>query len=609
MTWPSSISRTQYVAILVGVAVVALTLRVIFPAADPPWNPSVGVVWHDEGAWVHNARNKALFGQWTMDAWNPMYIAPVFTGLEYASFKVFGVGVRQARLVSELTGMASVLLLAWGIGRLAGREAAAGAGALLASNYVYVMYDRAAIMEASMVAFMVASWYCYVRAQTDPRWGWPAAACALLAFFTKAAAAFFVAAIGCEAILTWFNVSGQESPAQRRAAFVTLAALVVCGVVAIAAFVLPNWTDYRFYNWQMSVTRKPSYDLKSLVDRITWFPILHDIFTRMWFTLVVGTIAVLGLLTRWRSTSPPERLFGLWIGIGAFELMLHDVGNERRFLIFVPALVGLTAIVLGRDRSLLPKEASTVPLRRALLGLPLVLFALYVVGGTLVRLTHLYEIGPNVRLAAGLAALLAAAIYATWPWTPRQLATTPWTPVAGLLVVALVSAGQLAQFVQWAAGRTYKNYIASVELGRVLPPGTLVHGKLANGLALENRIRPIFVGRGFGNYDDRKTRDDVRYILTYIAPSLGYESQARNPVIRDVLDAYPDRRLLMTFDVAETTSGHDRAALFDKFGSTLAGLADATGPAQPSPDDAGRAKASPGAGPEKTSPGTGRAKN
>ena len=115
-------------------------------------------------------------------------------------------------------------------------------------------------------------------------------------------------------------------------------------------------------------------------------------------------------------------------------------------------------------------------------------------------------------------------------------------------------------------GRSYKNYDASVELGKTLPPDTLVQGKLANGLALENRIRPIFVGRGFGNYEDRKTRDDVRYILTYVAPSLGYESQAQNPVIRDVIDAYPDQRIIMTFDVAETATGHDRAALIDKFG-------------------------------------------
>ena len=38
-------------------------------------------------------------------------------------------------------------------------------------------------------------------------------------------------------------------------------------------------------------------------------------------------------------------------------------------------------------------------------------------------------------------------------------------PAAGLALALLVSAGQLAQFVQWAAGRSYKNYEGE-ELGR-----------------------------------------------------------------------------------------------------------------------------------------------
>jgi 4-amino-4-deoxy-L-arabinose transferase-like glycosyltransferase len=563
MTIPSA-RRLQ--VLLALTFVIAAGLRLIFPAADPPWHTTVGVVWHDEGAWVHNARNKALFGAWSLDAWNPMYIAPVFTGLEYLAFEAFGVGVRQARLVSELTGIASVILLALGIGRLGGRESAVAAGALLATNYVYVMYDRAAIMEASMVAFIVASWYCYVRAQEDARWAWPAAACALLAFFTKAAAAFFVAAIACEAVIAWTNLTRRDTEQSRRAGLHTLIALAACGLLALVTFIIPHWADYRFYNWQMSVLRKPSYDLKSLIDRVTWFPINHDIFTRMWFTVVVGLTAALGVVSRWRHVTGPERLLAVWVAVGPAELILHDVGNERRFLIFVPALVALTALAVGRDRRLIPPEVSAVSRAQALVALPLLLFALYVAGGGVVRLWRIYEVGPNVRLAAALAAAAATAIYATWPAVPRWLAATPWTPRAGLLVIGLVSAGQLVQFGQWAASRTYKNYEASIELGRRLPPGTLVHGKLANGLALENRIRPIFVGRGFGNYDDRKTRDDVRYILTYVAPSLGYESQARNPIIQDVLDAYPGYRIIMTFDVAETTTGHDRAALIDKFG-------------------------------------------
>jgi hypothetical protein len=329
--------------------------------------------------------------------------------------------------------------------------------------------------------------------------------------------------------------------------------------------VAPNWTDYRFYNWQMSVTRKPSYDLKSVIDRVTWFPILHDLFTRMWFALAVGTTVALGLISRWRARASAERLLLLWVGLGSIELILHDVGNERRFILFIPAFVALASVALGR-MSLVPESVERIPRRRALLAMPIVLYASYVVLGAVVRLAFLREISPNVRLAAALAVLVTVLLYATWPRVPRALAHGRWNPSSSVVLALLVCAGEIVQYTQWAVGRTYKNYTASVELGRVLPPRTLVQGKLANGLSLENQIRPIFVGREFGNYDDRKTRDDVRYILTYIAPTLGYESQAGNPIIRDVIDAYPDQRIIMTFDVAETATGHDRAALIDKFG-------------------------------------------
>jgi 4-amino-4-deoxy-L-arabinose transferase-like glycosyltransferase len=558
----------QFTVWLVAIALLSLALRGAFPTADPPWVTTVGVVWHDEGAWVHNARNKALFDRWSEDQWNPMYIAPVFTGLEYVSFALFGVGVWQARLVSEVAGFLSVLLLALGVRRIAGREAGLMAAALAGTNYVYVMWNRAALMEASMVAFMVAAWYCYVRAQTRPLWGVLAATCALLAYFTKAAAVFFVAALGVEALLVLLRPSSADGPHSRAAARATLIGLAACGLLALALFVLPNWTEYRFYNWQMSVTRKPSYDLRSLINRVTWFPIIHDIFTRMWFTVVVGVIAIFGAIGRWKTVVPAERLLVSWVALGAAELLLHDVGNERRFIFFIPALIALTSLVLARDRRILPPELSQVSRMRLVWALPVVGFGLYVVAGSIARLAFLYEPGPGVRLGAAVAAVGTVLVYIAWPRL-RQLLTGPqWSVSAALLLAAIVSAGQVAQFVQWAGGRTYKNYRASIELGTILPPGTLVHGKLANGLSLENRIRPIFVGTEFGNYADRKQRDDVRYILTYVVPYIGYEGR----VIRDVLEAYPHRAIIRTFDVAETTA-FDRAALIDKFGAGSGGAA------------------------------------
>jgi 4-amino-4-deoxy-L-arabinose transferase-like glycosyltransferase len=555
----------QVPAAVIAIAAVAIALRTLFPAADPPWYPSVGIVWHDEGAWVHNARNRALHGSWFVegDAWNPLFIAPVFTILEYFSFAVFGVGVRQARLVSEVGGLASVLLLSLGVRRLAGTSAGLAAGALLATNYVYVMYNRAALMETTMVVFMVAAWYCYVRAQERPAWGAAAGVCALMAFFTKAAAAFFVLALGIDALI---GLIRSRNDVEQRASLWTLGGLVVGGLVALATFVAPNWQDYRFYNWQMSVTRKPTYTLKALADRASWFPILHDLPTRMWFVVVAATLGLFSAFGRLGTLRAAERLLVLWILLGAFELLVHDVGNERRFIFFIPALIAIAAMLVSGPRDEGAAMLARVPRRRALVGAPLVLFALYVAFGAIARLFFLYEIRPGVWLAAGCAVLGTVLFYASWPWLPRWVGEQRWSSKAALAAIALVCLGDIVQYAQWAAGRTYKNYEASRALAKALPPGTAVHGKLANGLALENRIRPIFVGREFGNYADRKQRDDVRYILTYIEPRVGYEG----PVIQDVLNAYPQRRIIMTFDVAETTGGHDRAALIDKFG-TLAG--------------------------------------
>ena len=557
-----ALTARQFALALVVLLAASATLLGLFATADPPTSPPVGIVWHDEGAWTHNARNKALFGAWSLDAWNPMYVAPVFTVLEYASFEAFGVGLRQARLVPQVLGLGAVLLLALGVARIAGRGAGLIAGAFFATNFVALMWNRTAMMEGPMTAFMVAAWYCRTRSEAAPRWAWGAAAGAILAFFTKAAAAFFVAALGLEALLVLLAAREAQS-ARGRAAAMTLVALTVCGIVALAAFVWPNWAEYRFYNWQMSVTRKPGYDLKSIMFRVTSFPVLHDVFTRMWFMVVVGIVAAFGVLTRWTRVSSGERLLALWIGLGALELLVHDVGNERRFVFFIPAFAGLAGIVLGGVRRLLPQDIDAVSRTRALLALPLVAYALYVVWASIVRVGFLYRISPNVRLAAALAVISTVLLFLTWPRLPRWMAATTWSARTAALITAAVVAGQLTQYVQWAVGRTYENYEASLLIGRTLPPDTLVHGKLANGLALENRIRPVFVGHGFGNFDDRKTRDDVRYILTYIAPRTGYEGSQ----ILEVLDAYPNRSIIMTFDVAETATGHDRAALIDKFGA------------------------------------------
>ena len=563
---PTELGSRRFWAWLLAILLLAATLRVLFPVADPPWRTQFGVVWHDEGAWVHNARNRVLFGAWTQDQWNPMYITPVLTGLEYVSFSLFGVGLWQARLVSEVMGILSVLLLGLAVRRIVGSWAGLFAAALLGTAFVSVMFDRAALMEATMVALLVAALAAYARACDRPLWGLAVGPAVLLAYFTKATAVFLVAAVALDALLTavlaWRG-GGLDAGTERRyrrAAWFTLLGLAVTGVVALALFVVPNWADYRFYNWQMSVTRKPSYTVRALMDRASWLPIVHDFFTRQWVVTLLALAGGFGLLARWRQARPPERLLVWWLALGAAELILHDVGNERRLVFLAPAMAGLAALVLGGTRSLLPPGVSGLRRGAVLATAPLVLYAAYLAVGPVARLPFIYDIGPGVRWSAGAAAVLVLALYLSWPAVPRWFASSRWPAAGAAVVVALIVAGNLAQYAQWAVGRTEKNYAAMKSIGEWLPPGTLVHGKLANGLSLESRIRPVFVGAGFGNYEDRLVRDDIRYLLTYVTPRIGYEG----PVIREVLAAYPHWRIVRVFDVAESGVGRDRAALIDK---------------------------------------------
>jgi hypothetical protein len=576
-------SGARFATALAAILLLAATLRFLFPVADPPWYSTVGVVWHDEGAWVHNARNRALAGTWEVpgDRWNPMYITPVLTGLEYLSFRTLGVGLWQARLVSELMGLCSVLLLGLGVARVGGRPAGLAAAALLATNFVAVMYDRAALMEATMVSLVVTAWYCYARSAESPRWGVAAGAAAIAAYFTKASAVFFLPAIAGDALLTialargWLRPGDDASPDTNteRGAWHTLAGLTTAGLLSLGVFVLPHWSDYRFYNWQMSVVRKPSYSAKAFVDRLTWLPVVHDFFTRMWVVLALAAAGAPGLFSRWRRAAPAERLLVWWTLFGMAELVLHDVGNERRLVFLVPALVGLAALAIARDRRLIDERIAQATLSRTLLAAPAVLAGAYLLAGPIVRVPFLDDLHANVfrsavRWSAATAVVLCLVTYLTWPRLPRLLARVRWGAATAAVMVLVVVGMDLRQFGEWATMRTSKNYEAMVSIGRWLPPGTVVHGKLANGLGLESRITPIFVGRGFGNYDDRTSRADARYLLTYSWPRrpgerFGYESQ--RGLIEEILAASPGWKLVREFDVAETPGGRDRAVLIDKF--------------------------------------------
>lgn len=560
-----------FAAVLFIAFAVALGLRLAFQPADPPAHATVGITWHDEGVWAHNARNKVLFGVWRLDGWNPMYVSPVFTGLEWATFDALGVGLAQARLPSIILSALSVLVLGWGIRAAGNRLAAALAAWFLATNYVYVMYGRVALLEAAMISLVVASWSCYAAARRRPALGIAAGILAVAAFFTKASAVFFLVGIGldcCWALGRHLVARRRDAavgmspdvPREAAAALFTAAGLIAASITALAIFVLPNLSEYLFYNVRLYGERRSASGIGVIIDRASWLPIIHDFFTRMLVLTWVSVAGVVVTLFAWHRRPMGERLLWLWLVLGVAELILQDTGNERRFVFLIPAMAGTTALVLARDFRLLPAGASTISPARLWWAAPAVAYGLYVAWGAVARLPYLYEVRPGVRLAAALALVSLAGLIAGWRRGLGHFLERSWTPASAVALAVVIVGADLVQFVQWSRQRTYENVEASRAVGRLLPPGTPVLGKLANGLSLENGIRPLYIGQGFGNYGDTRLLETVRYVLTYTSPRLGYEG----PAIRDVLDAAPGWRVVASFPVAETPGGHDMAALIEK---------------------------------------------
>ena len=522
-----------------------------------------------------------------------MYIAPVFTGAR--------VRRRSRRSASacgrrgscrELAGLLSVSLLALGVAAAGGRPRRPHRRRAPRHQLrVRDVEPRRASWKARWSPSSSRRGTATCARRRAPAVGLRSrASCALLAFFTKASAAFFVGALGARRGRSTLALAGVPARSRalgppngagrpqrpRRPRVDARPGSRRRSASSPSLFVLPHWRDYRFYNWQMSVTRKPSLrPARRCIDRVTWFPILHDMFTRMWFVLVrrrcVGASGIAGALAA-RAAGASACCSS---GSASAALELHPARRRQRAalrLLHPGARRARGARARPRRPIAAGRGRARAAARRALLAAA-GRRSTRLRPGRRRRADGVPGRDPAERAACGRLARRPGScrgVCATWPLASRRprLGRSRGRPAAGAarsraLVVGVATSSQFGA-VGGRPDLQELRGLASSSAG-ALPPGTLVHGKLANGLALENRIRPIFVGRGFGNYDDRKTRDDVRYILTYIAPEPRLRAR-REP-------GHPGRARRVSgpahhHDLRRggNRAGHDRAALIDKFG-------------------------------------------
>ena len=317
-----------------------------------------------------------------------------------------------------------------------------------------------------MVAFMVASWYCYTRAGRQPalgRRGGARARCWRSSPRRRRhsssprsrfdACASLVSHWQREPFIASRRRSqrrgrspGSSSSASSRSSF----------------FVVPNWSDYRFYNWQMSVTRKPSYDLKSLVDRATWFPSPRHLHANVVRAGVWRTVHAAGLLARWRELRAGERLLVLWVSLGAAGADPARRRQRTPVRLLHPGVGRARVACARRGLQILPRAVEAIPSVAGAHGA--CRFCSLRPTWCSARgfgLRFLREISPNVRIAAALAIVFTALLFATWPRIPRAL-SSPIPGLRGAVLLVGAAVGRQPVPVRAMGGRPYLQELRGV---------------------------------------------------------------------------------------------------------------------------------------------------
>ena len=161
--------RSKRLLFLSSLFLLFAALRLFALDADPP--PSLdwtSGIWTDEGFYTYAARNAVLLGG-TRDDFHPEVLSPVLNAVQEAVFRVFGVGLIQARLISVACSLGALAFFGDGLRRVWGPRVALTGLVFLGGDAVFVFYNRLALLETPAELVVCAAFWAYTLHRP---WGW-----------------------------------------------------------------------------------------------------------------------------------------------------------------------------------------------------------------------------------------------------------------------------------------------------------------------------------------------------------------------------------------------------------------------------------------------------
>ena len=317
-----------------------------FVRADPASHVTSSNGLYTDEAWdIINARNFVLLGSFSTDDWNLHLVNVPFSLIQAAVFRVAGVGMAQARMVSIVAVALTMGALGWGLRARLGGGAAMLASLAYGTSALVLYYGRLAFLEPTVACALTVGALLVVRANDERagRWGLVAGIALALAIGTKPSAVF--AASG---ILAAAGFLALRSAAARRWLAGAVLAITSAGVAWIVLIGLPNWTavgtDLRIWASEPIIG-----SLGGVAGRILSFPVRNDGFLVTAAPIILfGALGWVAAFRQRRGLSETQvALFAMatgWLTAGLGILVLAPYRPNRYEVPLLPALAILGAL-------------------------------------------------------------------------------------------------------------------------------------------------------------------------------------------------------------------------------------------------------------------------
>jgi len=541
-------SRRHFWLLLSAILLIALLFRIADLRADPPPDLSWSFApYTDESLNTYSARNFILYGNWHQDDFLPFCIYPLVNIVVALIFKLVGIGFVQVKLLSVISGVIGVLIMALLIRRAGGEIAALLAGLLLALSYPLVMYSRLGLVETVQILFLLLTGFFWVKSFEKPVLMLLTGFCAFATFLLiKISGAFILPALLLLFISRWLSTRSQQE--ERRRFLVSIGWFTAGAIGSIIVWLIVVFLPYRNQYLQYvlrhsseSPAGHPQTLIAYLFNTFT-IGVRSKLLPRLVWIALLGFLSLPGHAIRHRDvrTRQSWQYLLFWFIFAVLMLGYMNYRPPRYEIIILPPLIAAAASTLsqwlipkpnssppsiGKEKAPGPSRAEKkkAPTKSSRPFFRIILYAIYLWPLALQLLLYISnfrnypapgdELGITViALIIALTTILVGALFYRL-LTKNRIGKIPaLNAIVAALLLLFSLRLDLGQFFNWFSNRTYILISSARDLDQILPEDAVVAGSWAPPLMIESRKRAVAI-TDWANINDPINRFGITHII------------------------------------------------------------------------------------------------